>query len=352
MKEILIGTNEAGQRFDKFLSKYMRKAPKSFFYKMLRKKNITLNGKKATGQEILSKGDQVKLFLSDETIENFSDYSMIKKSHSKAHNAVLDNKVKLDILYENDDVLFLNKPVGMLSQKAKSSDITLNEYFIQYLLDTDSITEEQLQTFRPSACNRLDRNTSGIVACGKTLKALQILSEMFRTRSLEKYYLCLVKGCVNQKKKIDGYLLKNEKKNKVMIIDEATYNSIEDPSQIHRIQTEYDPICSSNDVTLLKVHLITGKTHQIRAHLASEGHPIIGDPKYGDIELNKKMQKQFGLRHQLLHARILRFPKMEGDKYHPIEQELSEKEIIATLPDLFVKICNSKGVLKNGNMEL
>ena len=157
MRELTIRTNEAGQRLDKFLVKYMPLAPKSFFYKMMRKKNITLNGKKASGQERLAEGDTVKLFLSDETIDKFTKTdTALQKSITPV--------AELDILYEDQNTIFINKPAGMLSQKAAKDDISLVEYVIGYLLESRQITEEELHTFHPSVCNRLDRNTSGIVA--------------------------------------------------------------------------------------------------------------------------------------------------------------------------------------------
>ena len=173
MQEITIGKNEAGQRLDKFLAKYMNLAPKSFFYKMMRKKNITLNGKKCEGAEKLAEGDIVKLFLSDETIAGFTEVKVQKIQNTK--------KQKLDVIYEDDHIVLINKPSGMLSQKAKESDFSLVEYLIDYLLDSGAITEESMRSFRPSICNRLDRNTSGIVACGKSLAGLQMHPKYFAT---------------------------------------------------------------------------------------------------------------------------------------------------------------------------
>ena len=201
MQEITIGKNEAGQRLDKFLAKYMNLAPKSFFYKMMRKKNITLNGKKCEGAEKLAEGDIVKLFLSDETIAGFTEVKVQKIQNTK--------KQKLDVIYEDDHIVLINKPSGMLSQKAKESDVSLVEYLIDYLLDSGAITEESMRSFRPSICNRLDRNTSGIVACGKSLAGLQMLSEVFRDRSIHKYYQCIVKGEMKDSRTIDGWLLKD-----------------------------------------------------------------------------------------------------------------------------------------------
>ena len=201
MKEFIINENEAGQRFDKYLGKLLREAPKSFFYKMLRKKNITLNGGRATGNEKLSTGDHVKLFLSDET---FGKFAGVQETVARAHQ-------KLDIVYEDDNILLINKPVGMLSQPADDKEPSLVEYLTGYLLESGAVTEASLHTFRPSVCNRLDRNTSGLVAAGKSLTGLQELSSLFHDRSLHKFYRCLVNGVIKNEKYIKGYLHKRRK---------------------------------------------------------------------------------------------------------------------------------------------
>ena len=319
MKEIRIGENESGQRLDKFLLKYMNRAPKSFLYKMMRKKNITLNGKKAQGNEQLEKGDTVKLFLSDETIGKFTE------QQDYAGNA----GAELDILYEDKHTIFINKPAGMLSQKAEQKDVSLVEHLIAYLLKTGQITTDGLAAFRPSVCNRLDRNTSGIVAAGKTLAALQELSGMFRERTLRKYYLCLVKGTVTEKRRISGWLSKDEKTNKV------TVHCAPDDGGVP-IETEYRPVRSGDGVTLLEVHLITGKTHQIRAHLASIGHPIVGDMKYGNPKVNEEAKRQYHIHSQMLHSWKLVFPQMEEPLAH-----LSGKSFTAPLPGEFTRVLGS-----------
>lgn len=293
MREIEIKENEAGQRFDKFLGKYMNLAPKSFFYKMLRKKNITLNKKKADGSEILNLGDKVFLFLSDETIEKFSDLKVEKV------------KSNLNILYEDTNVLIINKPNNMLSQKAKEDDVSIVEHIISYMLETKQISEEELRSFRPSICNRLDRNTTGILVAGKTLIGLQTLSKAFKERTIEKYYLCLVIGEVKKSQLIDGFLYKDERNNQVVISKNEIKESVP-------ILTEYTPISSNGKITLLKVKLITGKTHQIRAHLGSIGHPILGDPKYGDPLINREYKERYKINNQLLHSYQLLMPDFDG----------------------------------------
>lgn len=316
MKEFQIRDNEAGQRFDKYLSKLLRNAPKSFFYKMLRKKNITLNGKKATGNEKLEAGDQVKLFLSDETFDKFSQ-------QDKAARAV----TTLDVLYEDADVLLINKPAGMLSQPDDTKEPSMVEYVIGYLLEKGELTEEDLRTFRPSVCNRLDKNTSGIIAAGKSLAGLQELSELFHDRTVHKEYLCIVKGVLREKKHIKGYLYKDTKQNKVAIYKQKQ-------KEAQPIETVYEPLEDNGEVTLLKVSLITGRTHQIRAHLASEGHPLAGDTKYGQDAFNRRYREKYQLKHQLLHAFRLSFPDgMEGRL-----SDLSGKCFRAPLPTQFERI--------------
>ena len=321
MKSIIVMQNEAGQRLDKLLAKYLNKAPKSFIYKMLRKKNITLNGKKAKGNEITVLHDEIKLYLSDETIENFSVLHIEKTN------------VKLNIIYENEHILLINKPCGMLSQKAKSSDSSLVEHVISYLLETKSVTEESLRSFKPGICNRLDRNTSGIVVAGKSLAGLQDMTEVFRDRRIHKDYLCLVAGIVNSPKLIEGFLEKDERKNQVTISRQQNHKDA------LPIKTEYHPLVSRNGVTLLKVKLITGRSHQIRAHLASIGHPIIGDSKYGNIQTNANYRKEFGLKHQLLHSYRLKMPQMEGAL-----SELSDQVFLADPPRMFQQIIEKEGL--------
>ena len=305
MKLLKIGENEAGQRFDKYLAKLLKEAPKSFCYKMLRKKNITLNGKKATGNEKLEAGDEVRLFLSDETYEKFCGSETVEKVTTK-----------LNLVYEDEDILLINKPVGMLSQSAGDGTPSLNEYVIGYLLDSGQLSQEDLRTFRPSVCNRLDRNTSGMVAAGKSLRGLQQLSKVFHDRSVHKDYLALVEGVLTRKEQIKGYLYKDEKTNKVQIFHKEEKDTVP-------IETWYTPLGNNGSLTLLKVRLITGRAHQIRAHLASMGHPIVGDSKYGS---------KASVKYQLLHAWRLEFPQDMGEL-----EQVAGKVYYADLPDVFKK---------------
>lgn len=313
MQVITVTGNDAGQRLDKLLFKYLNLAGKSFVYKMLRKKNITLNGKRCDGSEKLLAGDEIKLFLSEETIEKFSQVCVqtVKKIH-------------LSIVYEDEHLLLINKPSGMLSQKAASGDESLVEYVADYLLDEKSLTQENLRRFRPGVCNRLDRNTSGLVIAGKSLAGLQIMSQAIKERTIRKYYLCVVKGRMDAPRTIEGYLLKDQKTNQAAIYDHQVKDAL-------FICTRYRPVKISGNFTLLEVELITGRSHQIRAHLSSIGYPIAGDHKYGDGQVNREVKKQYGVASQLLHAYRLVMPDELGE---PLSY-LSGREFTAPLPKLF-----------------
>ena len=307
MQEVIIGKNEAGQRFDKFLGKYLKEAGTSFIYKMLRKKNIELNSKKATGSEKLSVGDSVKFFMSDETIAKFRGSVDAKSARSSSAVAKGDNKnaelIASRVIYEDEHVLLVDKPAGVLSQKATPTDVSINEMILDYLMDKGDIDEADLQTFRPSVCNRLDRNTTGLISYGKTLAGIQALSQGFKDRTFHKYYLAIVWGQVVESCRIDGYLMKDEKTNKVTISDREIKDSVAIHTYYEPLKTGYVDVNGKNKaITLLKIELITGKTHQIRAHLSSIGHSIIGDDKYGVRALNEQLKKQYKIKFQMLHA--------------------------------------------------
>ena len=309
MRELIIGEDEAGQRLDKFLVRYLPGAGKSFLYKMMRKKNIVLNGKKTMGSELLQPGDALRFFFSEETLEKFSG------APREASGPALERRL---IVYEDSQILAVNKPAGMLSQKARPEDISLNEYLSGYLCRESSLAAAG--RFRPGVCNRLDRNTSGLVLAGKTPAAARELSAMLKERSMRKYYLCLVRGDMAEGRRITGYLEKDPAVNraKIRCAPQEGWSYIE---------TVAEPVHRYGDCTLLKVELVTGRSHQIRCHLAYIGYPVAGDVKYGDPDWNRILKEKCGLGRQFLHAWQVEFPKTDG-----ILKDVSEKTVTAPLP--------------------
>lgn len=361
MKQLNITEHEEGQRLDRLLAKVFSQAGKGFLYKMLRKKNIVLNGKRAEGNEALKAGDVITVYFSDETYEKLSTSGTAErrdgyvdsdvKPGSTASETARENRktgtgkensrtasVRIKrirkqipkVVYEDKHVLVLHKPAGMLSQKAEEADDSLVDFVQDYLLEQGGITEERLKTFRPGICNRLDRNTEGLVIAGKTILGLQTMSELLRERKLDKYYLCVVKGNVERPMRLKGYLIKDEAKNQVTIGIGPGGEPIE---------TEYRPLAATKAGSLLEVKLITGKSHQIRAHLASVGHPIAGDVKYGDAEYNRMMRERFGARHQMLIAYRMVFPQLPE-----AFAGISGKEVRTEIPTVFESFCKAYGI--------
>lgn len=318
MQKFIVTPNEAGQRLDKLLFKYLNLAPKSFIYKMLRKKNITLNHKKCDGSEKTSVGDEVSLWLSDETIDKFRETKYFTRV-----------PIHFKVIFEDEDILAVNKPAGLLSQKAKPEDISVNEEAISYLLENQVITEKSLEVFKPSVCHRLDRNTSGLLIVGKSLSGSQHMSSLLKERTVEKYYLCLVEGIVKTSEHIQGYLIKDEQTNQVKISGQPVSGG-------HHIETFYEPVGNNGKYTLLKVELITGRTHQIRAHLASVGHSIVGDGKYGSEAVNDRFRRNYHLKHQLLHSWRMVFDERQltAPLWPEFERILKEEHLWSIYTDL------------------
>lgn len=322
MEKININEKTEGQRIDKFLKRYLPNAGTGFLYRMLREKKIKVNGKKADGNYLLRYGDEINIFFADDTLKKFKgvpESGLQNHTFSKPKALYGGFEFKDLIIFENEEVLIINKPAGMLSQKAGKTDISVCEYLVDYMMQNGAADTDSLRIYKPSAVNRLDRNTSGLLVCAKTLPAAQQLSKMFKDRSLKKEYLALVYGIVEEKQCVSAYLKKiNSSSNKVEISDHKT-----DDAQ--KIETVYEPLAYMDNATLLNVDLITGKTHQIRAHLCFEGHAIIGDKKYFSHE-SKKAGRE--LKRQFLHAYKLTFPKCDG-----VLAALSEKCFTAELSE-------------------
>lgn len=317
MKEIRITKNEENQRLDKFLLKYMNKASKGFLYKMLRKKRIKYNGGRAEGSELLKAGDTLQLYLAEETISSFMEEKTV--AEAKRHFA---------IVYEDDDILVVNKPAGLLTHPEKSSDKdTLIDQILYYLYQKGQYLPEADSSFTPALCNRLDRNTSGIVIAGKTLKGVQAVNEAIRSHKLDKYYLTLVAGEIREAGEITAYLKKDEEKNQVRVSKREGSGK--------KTMTKYRPLACAKGYTLLEIHLITGKTHQIRAHMQSIGHPVVGDRKYGSEHSNQKFREEYALSNQFLHAIRVEWKEKDGPLGY-----LYGKEMTALLPKTLQEICD------------
>jgi len=285
LKELIIDKNESEQRLDRFLKKYLKEAPNSFIYKMIRKKNIKLNGKRAQIDTILAKGDTVQLYLSDETIEKF-----------RGEDEIIKSTFKPKIVYEDNNIILMNKPVGILSHSEKKNSYdNMVDSMINYLYLKGEYNPKLEKTFVPAICNRLDRNTSGIIIGAKNSQTLRLINEALRNNYIDRYYKTIVIGEIKEEKIIEGYLTKDGELNKVEVSKKEDEDSKE-------ISTRIKPLITKSEYSLLEIQLLTGRTHQIRAHLAYIGHPIIGDFKYGNRQINEYFKKKFGLKNQILHG--------------------------------------------------
>lgn len=323
MREIIITNLESNQRLDKFLLKYLKKCPKSFLYKAFRTKKIKYNGKKPQGNEILKDQDVIRLYLPDAQLAEFEENKIIEKT-----------KISFKTVYEDENVLIVNKPLGLLTQKDKKDGHSLAEEVLYYLSENNSYNAVTSKGFTPAPCNRLDRNTAGIVLVGKSLPATQSISDMLRTKEISKYYMSIVLGRINTPLILKGYHLKEEGKNEVKILDHYVKGS-------KPVETRILPLQSNGRYTLIEVQLVTGKTHQIRAHLSQIGHPIIGDPKYGDKIENKYFIDKYKLNYQFLCAYKIKFELSSA----PFEY-LQDRVFTVSAPEIYSKICKEEGLIE------
>ncbi|MGL5352636.1 MAG: RluA family pseudouridine synthase [Clostridium sp.] len=311
-----IGTNEAGQRLDKFLRKLLTDVPLSAIFKALRKGDIRINGKKQKENYALQLNDIIEIkYLKSNQEEIKQKPKFIKVDASG-----------MKIISEDEHLLVVEKWPGILIHPdQKSEEPTLTDYVLSYLNEKGAYLPDQEVTFTPASCNRLDRNTSGIVMFGKTFEGLRTLNEMIRDGKVEKYYMTLVTGKVKDGI-YTGYIKKNEDINISKVYDEEIPNSKKIAMEVKTIQT-------NSAYSLVEIDLITGRSHQIRAHMAHLGHGVIGDNKYGDKKLNSFFANKFGLNYQFLYAYKLIFRDAPGKMEY-----LNNKTVAAALPPIFKKI--------------
>ncbi len=281
MINIKITDNESNQRLDRFLRKLFKKLPLTEIYKMIRKGKIKVNKVRKKESYMLQTGDLIDIYI-DEVLNG---------------NKLFESDKSLNIIYEDKNILIIEKPAGLLShpQSAKDRD-TLIQRVLGYLKGTKEDVESY--TFSPALCNRLDRNTAGLVIAAKNYDALKKINEMLRQRDIERFYLCIVKGKTKSEGVISNVISKDKSKRKAYL---------EKNMQGACSETRYLRLTDNGDYSLLKVELVTGRFHQIRAHLSGIGHPIIGDNKYGVNETNEYFKKYYNLHHQFLMSYILRF---------------------------------------------
>ena len=287
MKEIVIKANDAGQRLDKFLTKSFDSLPQSLLYKAIRTKHVKLNGKRTEIAARLCEGDVLTIYLNDDVL-----------TPSKPKYEFLSAPTALDIVYEDENVLLVNKPEGLVVHPDdKEYRDTLIFRIQHYLYEKKEYRPDEENSFKPALVNRIDRNTGGIVIAAKTAVALRILNAKLKAREIDKYYLCLVHGVPKKKEDtLEARLVKDEVNNQVKVLPGKS-----EAGQL--IRTQYRVLATNGQESLLQVRLLTGRTHQIRAHLASIGHPLVGDGKYG---VNKADRKR-GFVHQALWSYKLTF---------------------------------------------
>ncbi len=274
MRTIEINKNDADQRLDKFLTKRFKTMPKALMYKYIRTKYIKVNGKRCEISTRLREGDVITLYIKDEFFDEpqYDTYDFLKAP------------CELNIVFEDENIILLNKPTGLLCHPDENYHFdSLLSRLQHYLYDKKEYDPKDENSFAPALANRIDRNTGGIVIAAKNSESLRILNQKIKDRELKKIYLCVVHGILKKKQGLlTDYLEKNEKQNRVYISSKPTPNS-------KTIKTKYKVLEEFNNMSLVEIELLTGRTHQIRAHMAFIGHPLVGDGKYGTNKQNKNI---------------------------------------------------------------
>lgn len=299
MREFIVTDKEENQRLDKYLRKNMEDVPLSIIYKIFRKKDVKVNGVRTKEDYLVKTNDKIIVYIDDKTIDSKKDIKQYAK--------------EFDVVYEDNNILIVNKPVGLEVQDDGKNN--LSSQVLTYLNSKNEYSYED--NFKPSPAHRLDRNTSGLVIFGKSIKVLQELNECFKTRKgIEKFYLALVLGKTKIEETLSFPLLKNEKSKLVKVDFEKGQNA----------KTKYQLLWTNEKYSLVEVELLTGRTHQIRVHMSYIGHPLIGDEKYGDFKENKSFYNQYKYRYQFLHAYKLVFNDLNG-----VLKYLNNRQFIAPL---------------------
>lgn len=285
MKKFVINKNDSGQRLDKFVTKAVPLLPKSLLNKYIRLKRIKCNGKKCEISYKLQENDVIEMYINDEFF-------------STEERAFLAVKSNIKVVYEDENILLVDKKIGMVCQPDKNGDLnTLSTHIKAYLYETKQYDPEKEYSFTPALCNRIDRNTGGIVIACKNAEALRVMNEKVKFHEMEKKYLCIVTGDLKNKSgTFSNYLLKNDAQNKVYVHNTQIKGS-------KTAITHYKVLKTKENLSLVECNLITGRTHQIRAQFANAGHPLLGDGKYGTNKINK----EYSIYHQSLYSYKLKF---------------------------------------------